>query len=264
MRSSPCSSRATLRSRARASIERRPDGNIAIRQSGPGLIPLQFLAWRQTAWNILSMAARPNSSDDARSHADSRPRCVLLLRLAATIRRFRKGGALVNERPSMRFIVERLRQGLPVRQRCMGDAKRRPGRVFQPQPVVCLDQRALLSTFAASPQHAAPSSAPPWTEVQNVSFPTVNGQSELLDVYTPDTPAPAGGYPVMVTIHGGIAQVGQGGVRPAVCQRVLAPDGYLVVAQLRAGRTRKPTWPVNFEDVQAAVPGCGAMPARWA
>ena len=36
-----------------------------------------------------------------------------------------------------------------------------------------------------------------------MSFPTVDGQSELLDVYTPDTPAPAGGCPVMVAIHGG-------------------------------------------------------------
>ena len=94
----------------------------------------------------------------------------------------------------------------------------------------------------------------PWTEHQNVSFPTVNGQSELLDVYTPDTPAPAGGYPVMVAIHGGgwrRFDKTAFGLRTA---KVFARDGYVVVApNYVLSEPGNPTWPVNFEDVQAAV-----------
>jgi acetyl esterase/lipase len=96
--------------------------------------------------------------------------------------------------------------------------------------------------------------APPWAELQNVSFPTVDGQSELLDVYTPDTPAPAGGYPVMVVIHGGgwrSLDKGAFGLRTA---SAFTQDGYVVVApDYVLSAPGKPTWPVNFEDVQAAV-----------
>jgi acetyl esterase/lipase len=76
----------------------------------------------------------------------------------------------------------------------------------------------------------------------------------LLDVYTPDSPAPAGGYPVMVAIHGGgwhASDKGQFGLRTA---RVFTQDGYVVVApNYVLSSPGKPTWPVNFEDVQAAV-----------
>lgn len=87
-----------------------------------------------------------------------------------------------------------------------------------------------------------------------MSFPTVSGQTELLDVYTPDAPAPAGGYPVMVAIHGGgwhRSDKSAFGLRTA---RVFTRDGYVVVAPnyvLSAPGTA--TWPTNFEDVQAAV-----------
>jgi acetyl esterase/lipase len=145
-------------------------------------------------------------------------------------------------------------------------AKRRPRSGFRPQQVRCLEQRALLSlsgvtssASAFSPErvHAKvdPSTLPPsWTEDQNVSFPTVNGQSELLDVYTPDSPAPAGGYPVMVAIHGGgwhISNKSAFGLRTA---QVFTRDGYVVVApNYVLSAPGSPTWPVNFEDVQAAV-----------
>jgi acetyl esterase/lipase len=93
-----------------------------------------------------------------------------------------------------------------------------------------------------------------WTELQNVSFPTVGGQSELLDVYLPNTPAPMGGRPVMVAIHGGgwrrFNKTGYGDrIASAFVQ-----SGYVVVApDYLLSEPGLPSWPVNFEDVQAAV-----------
>ena len=82
----------------------------------------------------------------------------------------------------------------------------------------------------------------------------MGGQSERLDVYTPHTPAPAGGYPVMVTIHGGgwrSRDKGAFGLRNA---NAFTQDGYVVVSpNYVLAAPGKPTWPVNFEDVQAAV-----------
>ncbi len=87
-----------------------------------------------------------------------------------------------------------------------------------------------------------------------MSFPTVDGQFERLDVYTPDTPAPAGGYPVMVTIHGGgwrSLDKGAFGLRYA---NAFTQAGYVVVApNYVLAAPGKPTWPLNFEDVQSAV-----------
>ena len=87
-----------------------------------------------------------------------------------------------------------------------------------------------------------------------MSFPTVDGQSEQLDVYTPLTPAPVGGYPVMVTIHGGgwrASDKGAFGLRNA---NAFTQAGYVVVApNYVLSAPGKPTWPLNFEDVQAAV-----------
>ena len=87
-----------------------------------------------------------------------------------------------------------------------------------------------------------------------MSFPTVDGQSELLDVYTPRTPEPPGGFPVMVTIHGGgwrrFDKKGYGLRNASVFTR----DGYVVVSpNYVLSAPRSPTWPLNFEDVQSAV-----------
>ena len=166
----------------------------------------------------------------------------------------------------MLFNVERPSVGVRATIRSTQITKPRPNRRFLPQRVGWLEERALLSTFAATSAEAASSpaslhagrdysqTASPWTENQNVSFPTVNGQSELLDIYTPLTPAPAGGYPVMVTIHGGgwrSSNKSAFGLRNA---NAFTQDGYVVVApNYVLSAPGKPTWPVNLEDVQAAV-----------
>jgi acetyl esterase/lipase len=166
----------------------------------------------------------------------------------------------------MPLTLARPREGVPETVRFTRNTKPRPGRRFRAQLVVCLEERALLSTFVANPpepappvmsvhaRHHEPDSAVPWTVVQNVPFPTVDGQSELLDVYTPRTPPPAGGFPVMVTIHGGgwrrLDKTGYG-LRNA---NVFTRDGYVVVAPNYVLSAKgSPSWPVNFEDVQAAV-----------
>jgi acetyl esterase/lipase len=163
-------------------------------------------------------------------------------------------------------LFKRSTQHRAAEHRVTTGAKPKSNWVFQPQQVVCLEERTLLSTFAASTSEAVSrsprlnaggamsESASPWTELQNVSFPTVDGQSELLDVYTPLTPAPAGGYPVMVTIHGGgwrSSDKSAFGLRNA---NAFTQDGYVVVApNYVLSAPGKPTWPLAFEDVQAAV-----------
>jgi acetyl esterase/lipase len=166
----------------------------------------------------------------------------------------------------MPHIISRPGQGLLARHEFTRGTKRRSNWFFQPQQVVCLEERALLSTFATTSVEAAASSerldsgsdysdsAPPMNEIHNVPFPTVDGQSELLDVYTPRTPAPAGGRPVIIAIHGGgwrrLDKAGYGSRVAAAFVR----DGYDVVApNYVLSAPGKPTWPVNFEDVQAAV-----------
>jgi acetyl esterase/lipase len=88
----------------------------------------------------------------------------------------------------------------------------------------------------------------------NVPFPTVEDRFELLDVYLPRTAAPAGGRPVLVAIHGGgwrRLDKSSYGRRIATA---FVPRGYVVVApNYRLSAPGDPSWPVNLEDVQAAV-----------
>jgi acetyl esterase/lipase len=166
----------------------------------------------------------------------------------------------------MPITVERPGEGVSGIIRYTKDTKPRPSCRFRPQLVACLEQRALLSTLTAtSPEpapsvtrlharHHSPDSPSPWTKLQDVSFPTVDGQSELLDVYTPNTPAPAGGFPVMVTIHGGgwrrFDKTGYGLRNASVFTR----DGYVVVSpNYVLSAPGSPSWPLNFKDVQSAV-----------
>jgi len=87
-----------------------------------------------------------------------------------------------------------------------------------------------------------------------VSFPTVDGQFEQLDVYLPAGRPPAGGRPVLVAIHGGgwrRFDKTEYGERIA---SAFVARGYVVVApNYELSAPGKPTWPVNLQDVQAAV-----------
>jgi acetyl esterase/lipase len=92
------------------------------------------------------------------------------------------------------------------------------------------------------------------TKLANIAFPTSSGQSELLDVYLPRRPAPTGGWPVLLAIHGGgwrrfdKAEYGQ-----RIAARFV-PAGYAVVApNYELSAPGRPSWPESFQDVQAAV-----------
>ena len=88
----------------------------------------------------------------------------------------------------------------------------------------------------------------------NIPFPTVEGRTELLDLYRPQGQPPAGGWPVIVAIHGGGwyhyskndygRRIASGFVSQGFA--VVAPN-YLL--SKRVGQT----WPTNLQDVQSAV-----------
>jgi acetyl esterase/lipase len=145
-------------------------------------------------------------------------------------------------------------------------------RRFVPQVKDGLEDRILMSvTLPFANPDSPPPSAPPHsirrspdrgdshgrgdeTVTRNISFPTVDGQSEQLDVYEPFTPAPLGGRPVLVAIHGGgWRRFDKSGYGERIASGFVS-QGYVVVApNYQLSAPGNPTWPVNFEDVQAAV-----------
>jgi acetyl esterase/lipase len=92
------------------------------------------------------------------------------------------------------------------------------------------------------------------TKIANVPFPTVDGQFQLLDVYLPTGRAPAGGWPVLVAIHGGgWRRFSKNQYGPRIAS-AFVPRGFAVVApNYVLSAPGAPTWPLNFEDVEAAV-----------
>jgi len=87
-----------------------------------------------------------------------------------------------------------------------------------------------------------------------VSFPTVDGRFEQLDVYLPDTPLPPDGRPVLIAIHGGgWRRLDKAGYGHRIAS-AFVPAGYVVVApNYQLSAPGAPSWPENLEDVQAAV-----------
>jgi acetyl esterase/lipase len=80
------------------------------------------------------------------------------------------------------------------------------------------------------------------------------GRAEALDLYRPAGPAPEGGWPVVLAIHGGgWRRFGKEGYGRTVAA-ALTPSGYVVVApNYTLSAPGAPSWPANFEDVRAAV-----------
>jgi acetyl esterase/lipase len=123
-------------------------------------------------------------------------------------------------------------------------------------------ERAAIPTVAAevtlAEQGRAPgvaaSRAGDWREARDVGYPVPTGGNELLDVYTPSGAIPPGGRPVLVAIHGGgwrrFSKTGYG-------RRIadaFVPRGYVVVApNYELSTPGRASWPVNLQDVQAAV-----------
>lgn len=126
----------------------------------------------------------------------------------------------------------------------------RPGRAFRPDCVADrhLERRAVPS---ASPAALGVAQA---VEQANVTYPTPSGPVERLNVYVPPGPAPPGGRPVIVAIHGGgwrrYSKDGYGGRIASA----FVPHGYVVVApNYELSTPRHGSWPANLDDVRAAV-----------
>ena len=120
---------------------------------------------------------------------------------------------------------------------------------------LCPGRRAAAVAAPAESSRAAELDAGArYRQELNVPFPTVDGGSELLNVYMPVGDPPAGGWPVLVAIHGGgwrrLDKDGYG----ARIASAFVQHGYVVVApNYVLSKPGQPTWPVNLEDVQAAV-----------
>jgi acetyl esterase/lipase len=87
----------------------------------------------------------------------------------------------------------------------------------------------------------------------NVVYRVDNGQPRQLDVYEPSGTPPAGGWPVVVAIHGGgWWRFDKGMYGPKIAP--LTRFGYEVVAvNYTLSATNSGSWPQNFEDVRASV-----------
>jgi acetyl esterase/lipase len=89
---------------------------------------------------------------------------------------------------------------------------------------------------------------------RNLTYSTAGGVAEQLDVYIPRGPAPAGGWPVILAIHGGGWRKYN---KQEYGQRIASafvPNGYVVVApNYLLSSSGKPSWPLNYEEIQSAV-----------
>jgi acetyl esterase/lipase len=91
------------------------------------------------------------------------------------------------------------------------------------------------------------------SEHADIVYRSVAGREVRLDVYLPDAPAPRGGRPAVVAIHGGGWRGGSKRDVKAMAAQ-LAEHGYVVVAiDYLLSRPGKPSWPANFEDSREAV-----------
>jgi acetyl esterase/lipase len=124
----------------------------------------------------------------------------------------------------------------------------------------CLEPRSLLASGhvqALAHEHAAARLGARSATVANVVYENVAGRQETLDLYLPRGTPPAGGWPVLVAIHGGgWRRFNKDEYGPKVAAMVV-PEGIAVVAMNYTLSARgSPSWPANFEDVRNAV--------RWA
>ena len=141
-------------------------------------------------------------------------------------------------------------------------------RAFRPDATEPLEGRALMSAVVlrrtcldGSRERTAPVlGVASVTEVvtgsrkSNVPYPTPAGPSESLNVYLPPGPAPPGGRPVLIAIHGGgWRRLDKAGYGDRIAS-AFVPLGYVVVApNYMLSAPGRPSWPVNLDDVRSVV-----------
>lgn len=128
----------------------------------------------------------------------------------------------------------------------------RRARAFRPCPPQDLERRVVASAGVAIHPAEIRSLASVRVE-RDVAYRDVPGDHQTLDLLIPSGPAPAGGWPVVVAIHGGgWRKYFKEQYEPTVAP--LVDRGFLVVApNYRLSKPGAPTWPVNFEEVRDAV-----------
>jgi acetyl esterase/lipase len=79
------------------------------------------------------------------------------------------------------------------------------------------------------------------------------GGSPRLDVYMPDGPAPKGGWPVVVAVHGGGWRGGDRGDFGRSLAPLVRRGAAVVAVGYTLSRPGAPSWPANLDDVSDAV-----------
>lgn len=89
---------------------------------------------------------------------------------------------------------------------------------------------------------------------RDIPFPTVNGRTEYLDLYRPSSQPPAGGWPIIVAIHGGgWFKFGKNEYGSRIASAFVSRGFAVVAPNYLLSKPGSPTWPINLEDVQSAV-----------
>lgn len=153
----------------------------------------------------------------------------------------------------------------------MERSRRRAG--FRPQCGDRLEARALLAPLIHRPHSALPAeyaeAARPITSARprplyNITYTTRDDQPQALDLYRPAAPAPPGGRPVVLAIHGGgwwrFSKSSYGPKAAAA----LVPEGFAVVApNYTLATPSTPSWPLNLDQMRDAVRWVRAHAAEY-
>lgn len=109
-----------------------------------------------------------------------------------------------------------------------------------------------------------PASASQSTKLANLVYSTRNGQSMRLDVYLPRGQAPAGGWPVVLAIHGGgWRKFSKDQYAPKIAP-ALVSQGFAVVAPNYAlASPGRPSWPLAMDDLRNSVRWVRENAARY-
>ena len=129
----------------------------------------------------------------------------------------------------------------------------RPPRDFRPDHVAVqgLERRVVPSTSAGGAGGAVHA-----LQRSSLSYPTPAGPGERLNVYVPPGPAPAGGRPVIIAIHGGGWRRSRARRATAIgsprssCRR---DTSWSRLLNYELSTPRRPSWPANLDDVRSVV-----------
>ncbi len=142
---------------------------------------------------------------------------------------------------------------------------------FLPQGTFCLEERLLLSGTVDAQLHSIradhtdrasyldPASSSEGVRAdqvvyRDITYTAANDQPEQLDVYVPKGPAPTGGWPVILAIHGGGWRTKDKRDYGSRIAMAFISHGYAVVApNYPLSSPGNPTWPLNLQDLMTSV-----------